>query len=88
MLKHSKAIGILGKAKMKALLFVAILDAIQNIVMEATDRLIVGNLIGSDAVSGEMLIGPALTLGTVFEVRSQWGRFSLTYFSRLPRIGS
>ena len=68
LLKHSKDIGYLGKAKMKAMLFVAILDAIQNIVMEATDRLIVGNLIGSDAVSGEMLIDPALTLGTVFEV--------------------
>ncbi len=68
LLKHNKDIGYLGKAKMKAMLFVSILDALQNIVMEATDRLIVGNLMGSDAVSGEMLIDPALTLGTVFEV--------------------
>lgn len=60
--------GYLGRAKMRRMLFVSMLSAIQDIIMEATDRIILGNLVGSEAVSGAVLVSPIFEFGTIFEV--------------------
>lgn len=61
-------IGYLGKAKMRGLILVSMLDAIDGIIMEATDRVILGNMIGPDAVSASVLVSPAFDFGSIFEM--------------------
>lgn len=60
--------GYLGRAKMRRMLFVSMLSAIQGIIMEATDRIILGNMVGPEAVSGAVLVSPIFEFGTIFEV--------------------
>ena len=63
-----RKVGYLGRAKVRALLLVSIVEALQEIIMTATDKLIIGNIIGADGVSGTMLIYPIFTLGQAFEI--------------------
>ena len=60
--------GYLGRAKMRRMLFVSMLGALQCIIMDATDRILLGNLVGLEAVSGAVLVTPIFEFGTVFEV--------------------
>lgn len=60
--------GYLGRAKVRSLLLVSIVGALQDILMVTTDKLIVGNLLGADAVSGTVLISPIFTFGQTFEI--------------------
>ncbi|MCR5650119.1 MAG: oligosaccharide flippase family protein [Lachnospiraceae bacterium] len=60
--------GYLGKRKVRGLMFVSVTVAVQNIILKATDGIILGNLIGTDAVSGTVLVAPALALGEVFGI--------------------
>ncbi len=57
----------LGKAKVNKLFLLSMLDAVQYIVMMATDRIIVGRMLGSDAVAGVVTISPVFELSSVFE---------------------
>ncbi len=78
--------GYLGRAKVTALLVISILSSLQDIIMEATDKLIVGNMIGPDAVSGTMLSSPILSFCATFEMLVSAGASVLIqpvrYFAR------
>lgn len=50
------------------MLLVSIVEALQNIILEASDKLIIGNILGSDAVAGIMLIEPIISFGMIFEI--------------------
>ncbi len=63
-----RSAGYLGRVKVRGLLLVAIITAFQNIILQAADRIILGNLIGADAVSGTVLMSPLISLGRVFEI--------------------
>ncbi|MBR4174404.1 MAG: hypothetical protein IKR56_03600 [Lachnospiraceae bacterium] len=64
--KYSRNIGYLGKAKVRRLLLVSMTDAITGIIMMATDKIILGNMMGSDAVSATMLIAPIMFCSEAF----------------------
>ena len=58
----------LGKAKVNKLFLVSMLGAVQYIVMMVTDRVIVGQMLGSDAVAGVVTISPVFELSSVFDL--------------------
>lgn len=63
----SGSAGYLGRLKVRGLLLVAMVTALQNIILQATDRIILGNLIGADAVSGTVLVAPIISMGRVLD---------------------
>ena len=67
-LERKRDLAYLGRVKVKALLLVSLVEAFQDIIMEFTDKLIVGNMIGPDAVSGTQLINPIFSLCEIFEM--------------------
>lgn len=60
--------GYLGRAKVRALLFVSVIESIQDILLVATDKLIVGNMIGQEAVAGTVLVEPLFHFCSIFEM--------------------
>lgn len=66
--ERKRDLAYLGRAKVRALLIVSVVGALQDIIMEVTDKLIVGNMIGQDAVSGTQLINPIFSFCGIFEM--------------------
>ena len=72
--KHTKrrrnrhSVGYLGKAKVRNLFFVSLAGSLMTVLSDATDALIVANLIGPDAVAGTVLVAPFFTFGMIFEI--------------------
>ena len=73
--KKHKSIGIsshtaiyLAKAKVRGLLLISMLDAVDGIIMTATDRIILGNMVGPEAVSATVLLAPVFMFTEVFSV--------------------
>lgn len=66
-LNNSHAAGYLGIRKFHLLLLASTIDAVQVIIMGILDKLIVGNLIGPDAVAGISLLSPMDTILMMFE---------------------
>ena len=64
--KSPVSVGNLGMVKVRSLLFASMIDAIIGIVVMTTDKVILGSMIGSDAVSATMLVGPIVLLSEIF----------------------
>lgn len=66
--KNRHSVGYLGKAKVRNLFFVSLAGSLMTVLSDATDALIVANLIGPDAVAGTVLVAPFFTFGMIFEI--------------------
>ena len=62
----SGSVGYLAKAKVRSLMFASMIDAVDSIIMTATDKVILGNMIGSDAISATMLVAPVIMFSLIF----------------------
>ena len=58
----------LARTKLRKMVFISSLEAVVMIIMVATDRILLGHFIGTDAVSAAVLIEPFLMLCNVFQV--------------------
>ena len=64
---RGRAAGYLGVKKFNLLLFAAMVDGLQLIIVEAIDKLITGNIIGPDAIAGISLLGPIDDINMLFQ---------------------
>ncbi|MBQ9504761.1 MAG: hypothetical protein IJU93_07095 [Lachnospiraceae bacterium] len=65
--KSQRQGGFLGRAKVNRLMLVSMLEGVQYLIMQATDRVIVGQMLGSDAIAGVMVVAPVFDLVSVFQ---------------------